>query len=57
MGVDVIGIAPDTDASGAFARFQPDIALVDINLRDGPTLTLAVTVSVSRANLSYQRTV
>ena len=37
MGFDVVGIAPDTDAACQFAALQPDIALVDINLRDGAT--------------------
>lgn len=35
-GYRVLGIAPDKQAASNFAEL-PDIALVDINLRDGPT--------------------
>lgn len=37
LGFDVVGIAPDMEAARAFAEHQPDIALVDVNLRDGAT--------------------
>ena len=37
MGFDVIGIAPDAATADRLAQSKPDIALVDLNLRDGPT--------------------
>jgi len=37
MGFDVIGIAPDAATAEQLAQRKPDIALVDLNLRDGPT--------------------
>ena len=37
MGFDVIGIAPDAATADQLAQRKPDIALVDLNLRDGPT--------------------
>lgn len=37
MGFDVIGIAPDATTAERLAQAKPDIALVDLNLRDGPT--------------------
>ena len=37
MGFDVIGIAPDAATADRLAQAKPDIALVDLNLRDGPT--------------------
>lgn len=37
QGFDVVGIAPDLASVVRFADAKPDIALVDVNLRDGPT--------------------
>lgn len=37
LGYETIGIAPDTAAAQRLADLQPDYALVDVNLRDGPT--------------------
>jgi DNA-binding response OmpR family regulator len=37
MGFDVIGIAPDAATAERLGEAKPDIALVDLNLRDGPT--------------------
>ncbi|HEV7233608.1 MAG TPA: response regulator [Sphingorhabdus sp.] len=37
MGFEVIGIAPDAATAYRLAEQKPDIALVDLNLRDGPT--------------------
>lgn len=37
MGFEVIGIAPDAATADRLAHQKPDIALVDLNLRDGPT--------------------
>jgi two-component system, response regulator PdtaR len=37
MGFEVIGIAPDATTAYRMAQAEPDIALVDLNLRDGPT--------------------
>ena len=37
MGFEVIGIAPDAATADRLAQAKPDIALVDLNLRDGPT--------------------
>lgn len=37
MGFDVIGIAPDAPTAERLAQTRPDIALVDLNLRDGHT--------------------
>lgn len=36
-GFNVIGIAPDAATAERLAVEKPDIALVDLNLRDGPT--------------------
>jgi two-component system, response regulator PdtaR len=36
-GFEIVGIAPDMNSARAFAAKNPDIALVDVNLRDGPT--------------------
>lgn len=36
-GFEIVGIAPDMNSACAFAKESPDIALVDVNLRDGPT--------------------
>src|SRR5687767_10456369 len=36
-GYDVIGVAVDYPSAVALAASKPDVALVDINLRDGPT--------------------
>lgn len=36
-GFEIVGIAPDLSSARAFAEKKPDIALVDVNLRDGPT--------------------
>jgi two-component system, response regulator PdtaR len=37
MGFEVIGIAPDAPTADRLAQAKPDIALVDLNLRDGHT--------------------
>lgn len=37
LGFETVGIAPDMDTAMALAEERPDIALVDVNLRDGPT--------------------
>ena len=34
MGFDVIGIAPDAATANNWRQRKPDIALVDLNLRD-----------------------
>ncbi len=36
-GYDVVGIAPDLESAMSFAGRQIDLALVDLNLRDGLT--------------------
>lgn len=37
LGCDVVGIAPDSRRARDLAQRDVDIALVDLNLRDGPT--------------------
>lgn len=37
LGYEVVGIAPDLDTAMALAQLRPDLALVDLNLRDGLT--------------------
>lgn len=37
MGFEVIGIAPDAATAERLAQEKPDLALVDLNLRDGHT--------------------
>jgi len=37
LGYEPVGIAPDTESAMQLAAFKPDLALVDINLRDGET--------------------
>jgi DNA-binding response OmpR family regulator len=37
LGCDVVGIAPDSRRARDLAAHDVDIALVDLNLRDGPT--------------------
>lgn len=37
LGFETVGIAPDEKSALAFGEQHPDIALVDVNLRDGPT--------------------
>ena len=37
LGFEIIGIAPDMQSAYSFGEDQPDIALVDVNLRDGAT--------------------
>ena len=37
LGFEVVGIAPDARTAYDFAETKPDIALVDVNLRDGET--------------------
>jgi len=37
MGCTVIGIAPDTDSALELGAMKPDLAVVDLNLRDGLT--------------------
>jgi two-component system, response regulator PdtaR len=36
-GFKIVGIAPDLNSACEYAAEKPDIALVDVNLRDGPT--------------------
>lgn len=36
-GYDVVGVAVDYDSAVSHAADEPEIALVDVNLRDGPT--------------------
>lgn len=36
-GYDVIGVAVDFDSAQTLVPLNPDVALVDVNLRDGPT--------------------
>ncbi|TCV67150.1 response regulator receiver domain-containing protein [Neorhizobium sp. R1-B] len=40
LGYQVIGIAADSTTASRLAELSPDVALVDVNLRDGPTGTL-----------------
>ncbi len=37
LGCTVVGIAPDTQSALQLAESRPDLALVDVNLRDGVT--------------------
>lgn len=37
LGYTAIGIAADAPSAYSLAQEQPDVALVDLNLRDGPT--------------------
>jgi two-component system, response regulator PdtaR len=37
LGLEVVGIAPDAETAQRLADRDPDIALVDVNLRDGLT--------------------
>jgi CheY-like chemotaxis protein len=37
LGFETVGIAADTKTALAFGEQHPDIALVDVNLRDGAT--------------------
>ena len=37
LGFETVGIAPDAKTAFAMAEQHPDIALVDVNLRDGAT--------------------
>jgi len=37
LGHKVVGIAADSNAASHLADLSPDVALVDVNLRDGPT--------------------
>lgn len=37
LGFETVGIAPDMASAFEYAEFKPDIALVDVNLRDGET--------------------
>lgn len=37
LGYSTVGIAADTPSALSLADEQPDVALVDLNLRDGPT--------------------
>ena len=46
LGFDTVGIAPDMKSALAYAEESPDIALVDVNLRDGETgPTIGVTLA------------
>lgn len=36
-GFETVGIAPDMETALSLAQAKPDLALVDIHLRDGPT--------------------
>lgn len=37
LGYEVVGLAADAAATWSLLRQRPDLALVDLNLRDGPT--------------------
>lgn len=37
LGHEIVGIAPDSTTALKLVEQAPDVALVDINLRDGPT--------------------
>jgi two-component system, response regulator PdtaR len=37
LGCTVIGIAPDSQSALELGAMAPDLAVVDLNLRDGPT--------------------
>jgi two-component system, response regulator PdtaR len=37
LGCSVVGIAPDAPSALELAQVKPDLAFVDLNLRDGPT--------------------
>ncbi len=37
LGCNVVGIAPDASSALELAQVKPDLAFVDLNLRDGPT--------------------
>ena len=37
LGCDVIGIAPDTETALELGKLEPQVAVVDLNLRDGFT--------------------
>ncbi len=37
LGFETVGIAPDMQSALQYAECKPDIALVDVNLRDGET--------------------
>lgn len=37
LGCEVVGIAPDSESALQLAETSPDLALVDLNLRDGLT--------------------
>lgn len=37
LGYTTVGIAADRDSALSLADAEPDVALVDLNLRDGPT--------------------
>jgi two-component system, response regulator PdtaR len=37
LGYETVGIAPDSHTAYGLAEHRPDIALVDVNLRDGET--------------------
>ena len=37
LGHEIVGIAPDSSTALKLVGHAPDVALVDINLRDGPT--------------------
>lgn len=37
LGYEPVGIAPDTETALMLAETMPDLALVDVNLRDGRT--------------------
>lgn len=37
LGYEVVGIAPDQPSAMELAAARPDLAFVDLNLRDGPT--------------------
>lgn len=51
-GYKVIGVAADYEAAVRLARQCPEIALVDVNLRDGPTGPLVARELADRAGAS-----
>ena len=51
LGCEPIGIATDTRSALNLAERQPDLALVDLNLRDGPTGPRIGELFASRFNI------
>lgn len=51
LGYSTVGIAADAPSALSLADEQPDVALVDLNLRDGPT-GAEIGVALSRLGVS-----